>query len=225
MTDRVRPETFLNEVLLKEKPARAWLQRQLSISRKMYYLKQASFGKARHPQVWLVTGIQYVTDANIQNGWLSSTTASIGFTVPVPEPTTTAVTVLTGQGALKAKASSSEQSGSSTAYHHDDERVWAAQFTPLKVKFYPRSQVGEEESFPKYIELDNLEDLVVAGLRADSLSQIPGNLEECAEVSLLEGDGCDQPDEAQAELIESLVGVDWDSFEKLLGSEPTPSED
>jgi hypothetical protein len=223
-TDYNRPETFLNEVLLKDEHARTWLQRHLSISRKMYYLKQASFGKGKHPQIWLVTGIQYITDAHITTGWTASTSASLGFTVPTPEPATAALAMLTGEGGLSAKASTSRQSGSNTAFHHQDKRIWAAQFTPLDAKFYPRSQVGEEEKFPKYIKLDDLEDLIRSGVRAEDLPEKAEDFEEFAEISQVEGEDCDQPDEAQAELIESMVGVDWDMFEKYLSLEGVPSE-
>lgn len=212
-----RPESLLNEVVLKSPSAKAWLGQQLSISRKMYRLSQLKFGKSRHPRIWLVTGIQYLSNARVVSEWSKSSEASLGFTVPVPEPITAAATVVTGQGALSAKASLSSHADSSVAYHHHDERVWAAQFTPLKVKFHPASQGVDEATFPTHIKLHELEDLVTTGVRAGAQSGHPGPAEGFAEISGLEEQNSnEQPEETESQLINATQGIDWEFYEECL---------
>jgi len=211
-----RPESLLNEVVLKSPLAKAWLEQQLSISRKMYHLSRLKFGKSRYPRIWFVTGIQYISNAHVVNGWSKSSEASLGFTVPVPEPVTAAATIATAQGALSAKASLSSHSDAIAAYHHHDERVWAAQFTPLKVKFHHRSQGAVEAAFPTHIKLHDLEDLTTAGVRSGAQSGQPGPVEGSAEISGLEDRSNEQSQEAKNELIEATQEIDWDFYEEYL---------
>jgi len=211
-----RPESFLNEVVLGSPLAKAWLGQQLSISRKMYHLSRLKFGKSRYPRIWLVTGIQYISNARVTNGWSKSSEVSLGFTVPVPEPVSAAATIATAQGALSAKASLSSSSDASTAYRHHDERVWAAQFTPLKVKFHPQSKEADETAFPTHIKLHNLEDLTTAGVRFGAQSEQPEPVEGFAEISGLEEQSNEQSQEAENELIEATHEIDWDFYEEYL---------
>ncbi|PYH79252.1 hypothetical protein BO82DRAFT_137105 [Aspergillus uvarum CBS 121591] len=67
-----RPELFLEQVILPSAEAKRWLATQLTVSRTMHYLSRAILGTARQPQIWLLTGLQYIRQARIEAGWLHS---------------------------------------------------------------------------------------------------------------------------------------------------------
>jgi hypothetical protein len=124
--------------------------------------------------------------------------------------------MISAQGALGAKASFSSNLDAGTAYNFQEERVWAAQFTQLKVKFLPQSKEGNETAFPTFIKLYDLEDLTTAGVRSGAQFERPGQVQDVAELSGLEERGDEEPKEAESELIEATHEVDWDLYEECL---------
>ncbi|RAK77810.1 uncharacterized protein BO72DRAFT_485674 [Aspergillus fijiensis CBS 313.89] len=129
-----RPGLFLEQVILPSAEAKRWLATQLTVSRTMHYLSRAILGTARHPRVWLVTGLQYISKARIEAGWSHSPHASTGIPGLTLDPTVAALTGLadaSGQGphvGIKAGGSTGD----------DTEKIWAAQFAELKMNFRPR---------------------------------------------------------------------------------------
>ncbi|KAF7184206.1 hypothetical protein CNMCM7691_004831 [Aspergillus felis] len=200
-----RPEAFLNEIILPHPEAQAWLSRQLSVSRMMYYLSRMHFSSARFPSVWLLTGIQYLSGVRLAAGWSRNTRRSLALTMPVPDPT---VAVLTGLDGFGARGSVGGREAAEVHFGHSDERIWAAQFVRLKVEYYP---LGQEEKSPlkkERILLHSLKDLGMAGVRGDE--------EEVEETSVLVS-GLSTDDDDMAHLAETTQSLDWDIFEDLLG--------
>lgn len=209
-----RPESFLNNVILTSPPARAWLAAQLSISRHMYYLNRATSAANKLPRIWLVTGIQYIANAEVAVTRAQSKKLSASANVPIPEPIAAAAVVLGGQAGIAAGIERSDMDRSTTSYHHKDERVWAAQFTQLSVQFSTKPvSVGD---LPTRLRLHDLVDLKSGGTRSREGSDIPSLDEEIADISTLDEDETLQPHGES--LIHMMQDVDWLSMDRLLMS-------
>jgi len=196
-----KPETFLNEVLLASPAARTWLVNQLSISRTMYYLNQA--GLSKPPHIWMVTGIQYITDAHVVSNRTRHQTASASANIPVPEPISAAVTILGGQEGLSGGFKVDSESGTKMSFSHKDERVWAVQFTQLAVKFTPNAA----DDLHNRIPLRDVVDLKSGGVRAESQVTEFTLSGESAEVCGLEED--DNHQSSADSLVKRMQDVDW----------------
>jgi hypothetical protein len=209
-----RPESFLNEVVLKSEPARAWLANQLSISRHMYYVNRATFGLGKLPHIWLVTGIQYVTSAEVVAIRAQSKKISASANIPIPEPVAAAAMILGGQEGVAVGIENNTTNQTTTSYHHKDERVWAAQFTQLSVKFSPEPVLAG--SLPAQVPLHDLVDLKSGGIRNEDRPDAPSLSKESAEISVLEEGDITQPH--GEDLIDQMQDVDWTTVNELLGT-------
>lgn len=198
-----KPEKFLNEVLLALPPARAWLADQLSISRGMYYLNQA--GLSKPPHIWMVTGIQYITDAHVVNDRTRAHTASASANIPVPEPISAAAMILIGQEGLSGGLEVNSSSATGMSYHHTDERVWAAQFTQLSVKFTAKPESADD--LPNRIPLRDVVDMKKGAVRAGSQVTDFTLSGESAEIYGLEED--DNSQLSGEDLVKRMQDVDW----------------
>ncbi|PQE08860.1 Metacaspase-1 protein [Rutstroemia sp. NJR-2017a BBW] len=207
-----RPESFLNEVILKFPPARAWLANQLSISRYVYYLNRATLGLNKLPRIWLVTGIQYITNAEVVATRAQSKKISASVNIPIPEPIAAVATILGGQEGIAGGIENSRTNGTTTFYHHADERVWAAQFTQLSVKFSPGPISADE--LPTRLPLHDLVDIKSGGIRNEDRPVGPSLSEEFAETSVLDDEGCViQP--YGEDLLNLMQDVDWTLVDKF----------
>jgi len=204
------PEKFLNEVLLASPSARAWLTTQLSISRVIYYVNRA--GLSKPPRIWMVTGIQYIIDANVVNNRSQHQVVSASANIPVPEPVSAAVAILGGQEGLSGGFVVDSSSRMKMSYHHEDERVWAAQFTQLAVKFTPKPESIDD--LPNRIPLRDVVDLKSAGVRAGSQPPDFTLTEEFAEICGLEEDNT--PQSSGEDLVKRMQDVDWGMLNKYL---------
>lgn len=103
------PESFLNNVILKDPNAEKWLVNHLSISRKLHLLDMCR-GKAL--PVWMLTGIY-----TLQNGQVSILEGiqqgyGIGGQAPFPEPVLASISAATGLGGGAIDAQFNLQQGS-----------------------------------------------------------------------------------------------------------------
>lgn len=209
-----KPEKFLNEALLASPSPRAWLATQLSISRAMYYINQA--GLSKQPGIWLVTGIQYITDAHVVNKRSQHQVLSVSVKIPVPEPVVAAMTVLSGQEGLSGEFGIEKASKMAMSYHHEDERAWAAQFTQLAVKFSRTPELIND--LPNRIPLRDLVDLQSKGIRAGAQTTDFTLSGESAEIYGLGED--DNPQSSGEDLVKRMQDVDWSMLSKYLGEIP-----
>ncbi|KAK6352578.1 hypothetical protein TWF730_009402 [Orbilia blumenaviensis] len=208
-----KPETFLNNVVLKSEGARAWLANYLSVSRHLEHLHR-TFGKGT--RIWLVTGIQTVVDAKISIVDRQDKQLGFSATAPAPDPIIAAVTVLTGQGGMVSVGMTNTISRStSTMYGHTDSRVWAAQFTELSVKFKPKgSGLCYGDSPGTWIRLHDLPNHKNRGIRAGGR---PINIS--GEIAEIVASGKTNDDDEQLEgedLLELMQDVDWEELDRYL---------
>lgn len=157
---------------MKQEGVERWIRRQASIAHK------GLFGRDRWkaPELWMVTGVQYVTQGQIHFEGSASKQFSgkvggdIGAATGAAPP---------GVLKIRGEAGFSGSDGAKNDFGHENERIWAAQFMPVMIKF------GREEdakltlqagtSLPKTIrqfQLQDVRDLITRGIRAG-----PGNNE------------------------------------------------
>ncbi|PVH71737.1 hypothetical protein DL98DRAFT_660473 [Cadophora sp. DSE1049] len=198
-----KPEKFLNDVVLASPEARVWLADKLSISRTMYYLSQG--GLKKQPRIWMVTGIQYITDGVVSNEQTRYQTGSASANIHIPEPISAAVTILGGQGGLSSGFETNHTSSTRTAYGHKNERVWAAQFTQLAVQF--TSTLISSNELPNRIPLRDIVDIKSGAVRAASQIADFTLSGESAEVCGLEE--AHDMELGGEELLKRMQDVDW----------------
>jgi hypothetical protein len=172
--------------VLESSGAREWLRSRLTVARKIYHINQHKPGKSRYPQIWMVTGIQMFSEAHIKNGWKES-----------PE--------------VVLQPMISNNLGGTLEYFHKGERVWAAQFMRLKVKFYYKE--SEEHPAPaSHIELDEWHNFGPQGMR-----DTPGHIgKEFAETTGLHHARMDEKEEVGDQDIGAMEKDDWTLFAKYL---------
>ncbi|KUI72445.1 Metacaspase-1 [Cytospora mali] len=169
---------FLNRMIMSSPGAKAWLNSRITVAKHMYYLNQLKFGSSRRPQIWMVTGVQLLSDVTVRYRRESSSSRDLNFRVPPPEAGTLAANFILANDNMAiggASLSLSTSSANDVAYSHVDERVWAAQFRRLNVDFRK-----EGAAFDRRISLKDLLDLGHLGIRGavtqgvDEASQITG---------------------------------------------------
>lgn len=159
-----KPEVFLGEVM-KQEGVERWIRKHASIAHKSTNGKH----KWKAPELWVVTGIQYVTggEFHFQGSASSKMGASAGGDLGA------ALGAASGAFRTKAEASRERSEGAQYDFGHSEERVWAAQFMPVKIEFGlqpedPQLRNGNERH-PKaiiQIQLDDIQDLTPRGFRA-----------------------------------------------------------
>lgn len=189
-------------MILASPEARIWLADKLSVSRTVYHLSQV--GLKKQPHIWMVTGIQYITDAVVFDKQTRRQTGSASANILIPEPISAAVTVLGGQEGLSGGFEADYASRTRTAYGHKDERVWAAQFTQLAVQF--TSALMSSNELPNRIPLRDVVDIKSGAVRAASKIADFTLSGEFAEVCGLEDDYMELSGE---ELLKRMQDVDW----------------
>lgn len=171
-----------------------------------------NFELSKLPRIWLVTGIQYITNAEVVAIRAQSKKVSASVNIPIPEPVAAAAMILSEQEGVAVGVEDSNTNQTTTSYHHEDERVWAAQFMQLSVQYSLESvAVGD---LPTRVPLHDLVDLKSGGIRGEGRPATSSLSEECAEVSVLDEDGIIQPH--GEDLINLMQDVDWNLANKLL---------
>ncbi|KAJ4297942.1 hypothetical protein N0V90_005841 [Kalmusia sp. IMI 367209] len=224
-----RPEAFCEEVFRQDGVER-WIRKHASLAYK------SKHGKNRWtaPELWLVTGVQYLTggefhfEDNSSNKANAHAGADVGAAANLPP------------GVLKAQAEARRErkNGAQNEFGHEDERVWAAQFMPVKIEF--GTAVDDElstgrTSFPKTIahfHLEDVPDLTLQGFRASQeqadgerdpppelIARITGDVES-QRVEEANGEGDDEDDSDGGIVIDdgpyvhALQNANWAMYEE-----------
>ncbi|KAK4235080.1 hypothetical protein C8A03DRAFT_18122 [Achaetomium macrosporum] len=211
-----RPEAFLNEVVLQTLGAMDWLADRLSLSWSRYLVQKMRTGKGRHPKIWMLTGLQYMSDVEITCGdrKLRGALASVG--IPFPEPVAAAVSILTGQSSLlSAEAGFNRGSRSGTSYRHEDERIWAAQFAPLDVGYY-RVGKPDEALQGRRVHLRPSPDLGSAGTRFGKQATAEAQQDAVAVITGLNEGFLQRLAEDPKMMLEAMTGEEWEELDEYL---------
>ncbi|RYP18996.1 hypothetical protein DL765_003579 [Monosporascus sp. GIB2] len=198
-----RTTEFLNSEILSSPEAIRWLNERIFLSKNQYRLNRLKMGMSRHPQVWMVTGIQMLSDATVRSGRTGSAKAGVNLQVPTPELALVMAAALGADGGMgSADVSISKEGESNVEYYHQDERVWAAQFRRLKLSFIKdgMAQLGSE----KKVSIDALVDLGLRGMKGgftaiEDMPHITGVCDE--DVTVEEGSALE---EEEMKLFEKL---------------------
>ncbi|KUJ17459.1 uncharacterized protein LY89DRAFT_53904 [Mollisia scopiformis] len=196
---------FLNRVVLASPGAREWLNSRTAVSEKIYHLNKLKLGKARHPQIWLVTGIQLLSEVSLRNETNTASKGRVSVQIPPPEPVSGVASILLNNGGVGAKGTISNGATNAVKFSHKEERVWAAQFRRLKLDFVKKAAI--QSSLVKEISLLDLQDLGQAGMKGDAQQE----LDKAAEV--VDDDEVDLGD-----MEANITQEDWDTFDKLLNA-------
>lgn len=163
------PEEFLEEVMHQQ-----GLEKRIRKHASITHKSKNGRHRWKAPELWMVTGVQYVTggDLHFENHTSSKISGEaggdLGLAVGAPP------------GVLKAKAEASREksNGAQNDFSHEDERVWAAQFMPVKIEFGPQEDPelsnNGKEMHPKTIlqfQLEDVPDLTPQGFRVSQEEQ------------------------------------------------------
>lgn len=198
-------------MVLQSPDARDWLRSRLAVSRKVYRINKLKLGEARSPHIWMVTGVQLLSGVQVSTATDAGLDVGIKATVPMLEPVLGAVGALTGGvSSLSIQGSRMGASGATDDFTQGDERVWAARFQRLEVKFYVSSDDSQDTAdLPMTrIPLRPPQELGRAGMRG--LGDI--GFEELAEFTGVAGG---QPEDV-TQLAEQLTRDDWGLFDACL---------
>lgn len=121
-------------------------------------------GKSRHPQIWMVTGIELIADVSARNEGNTSSNQSLNVQPPV-EMITAVSSLLGSEGSVGGSISKTGTKKITVEYDHKDERIWAAQFRRLKVEFIQQNKLPLGQD----ILLDDLVDLGHGGMKSAGL--------------------------------------------------------
>jgi hypothetical protein len=161
-----------------------------------------------------VTGLQFVSSATITSQAFESFSGSLKGVVPLPS----VMAGVTELPAIEFAAAHNTEEGSKTAYGHADARIWAAQFTGLKVKFFKDAEVTGNVGKRAYIRLHDLPDIGAAGTRAErEEAEKEGQLlDTSAEVMGLE-EGNIEADQADSSVVlDQMLDVNWGLLDSYL---------
>lgn len=145
---------------MKQSGIHEWICEHASIEHKSLY-----GGKGwKAPKIWMVTGLQYVTDGTMH----SKTSASRKAGGSASGDASLAVNTHPGTLQVNAKANHEKTDGTSVDMKNKGERVWAAQFMPVSIEYGLSHDGVPSASGPKTIahfELQEVEDLKARGTR------------------------------------------------------------
>ncbi|KAF3043267.1 hypothetical protein E8E12_010202 [Didymella heteroderae] len=160
------PEAFLREVM-KQDGVQEWIHEHATIEHKSKYGRHTW----KAPKIWMVTAVQHVTGGDIHATGSASTKVG-GMAGADVSP---AVNAPPGALRVKAEANYENSTGASNDFGHEDERVCAAQFMPVKIHFGNEEDcelsVKEHAFLPKTIasfRLEDVPDLEMKGIRGSN---------------------------------------------------------
>ncbi|KAB5515625.1 hypothetical protein GE09DRAFT_1066659 [Coniochaeta sp. 2T2.1] len=79
---------FFKYSVLASKEAVSWLNNTLEVGKKYWDVSGRSLGDSRHPQIWMVTGVQLISEGEVKSARNTSITTSAKANNPAPEPAT-----------------------------------------------------------------------------------------------------------------------------------------
>ncbi|OTB07901.1 hypothetical protein M426DRAFT_317408 [Hypoxylon sp. CI-4A] len=212
-----RPETFLNEVILKEPTARTWIADQLSICHQMSFVQRICGRFVKTPKIWMVTGVQYVTNARVSDTSSKSLTSSLTGSIPIPEPVAATAAIPT----VSIKASYTNKDVSKCGALHPNEKIWAAQFSALDVKYIRGMEESANVLLDQLIPIHEPMDQGLNGIRG-SMYQPTNNAEIGSDMSAvvrgLERDRAVEDLSADS-MLDEVLDADWDLFDRFVGKD------
>lgn len=163
----------------------------------------------------MVTGLQYLEDATASVG--GGTERVTEGSVKIPPPDLAVVAAMADINAIDVKGSVSRNEESTSTYGHQDERIWAAQFRALDVRYHVDA---EGDQSPKtgstWIALHGPENIGGQGIReGDDVES--GSVPVYAEIAGMEED-------CGISVLETMLDVDWALLDELLYEEPSDEE-
>lgn len=198
-----------------------WIRTQASISRK------AIFGhQFKAPKIWMVTGVQLVTNGDVHTGSSKHNRFGLGAGVDAG--------ALAGgpPGVLNAQVEGAHAHGAEAGNHfgYEGERVWAAQFMEVSFEFSvtpdPESR-GRPKTIAKF-SLEDIADLKARGLRAgqdirmhaDGQSMRPPPHPLVARITITQEDS-DVMETKGIQIddhpyVKSMKDTDWESYNECL---------
>jgi len=159
----------------------------------------------------MVTGVQYISGAHITDSASKGFSVSFDLTLPLPEPVAALALGVgsDGPGSLGITTSRQRSGQSQMEYCHTDERVWAAQFAALNVKYYWSDERARPRALPDLIRLHDLVDLGPTGIRS---GDGPGDVEQFADILGLE----EESEEGGTPVLDAMLDVDWALMDEYL---------
>jgi len=147
-----RPIAFLNDVVMRQPGVGEWIRDPLSAQSKGRLQKGKSI--AYLPKIWLCTGVQLISGGRVH--YHTGNANHVGGGIEV-DPGMVTTGIPTGQTVAELNGHVSHQHDADNRYRHTDERVWAAQWFQIDVKFRPRRSEDEEKEM--VFKLKPVEDL------------------------------------------------------------------
>ncbi|KAL5444399.1 hypothetical protein PMIN06_008410 [Paraphaeosphaeria minitans] len=203
---RIRnPEAFLEEVI-KQPGLDEWLRMHATAKYKSRY--SASTWTA--PELWLVTGLQYVSGGqyHFEDNATKELSAHGGVDLGA------AAGGPAGVARIQAEARHKGANGAQNGAVQEDECVWAAQFMPVKIEFGPQApdtKLSGRGWFPKTIKtiyLEDIKDLEFQGVRASDNPVSEETPELVARIATAQGDrdlGVSEEEDSEGEEVEEFV--------------------
>jgi len=221
------PIAFLTKVVLRQDGVQDWIRDPLSAQSKGKLQKGKSVSYL--PKIWLCTGVQLISGGRVH--YHSGDATSVGGGLEV-DPGLVTTGVPTGQSVAELQGHVSRQHHSENHYRHRDERVWAAQWFQLDVKFRPRRSEDEEKDM--IFKLKPVEDLKHGvrkfdspgpdGTREYAEGDAPPDIAEIVGLVMPGGDASrdgEAPQIDERPYADATRGIDWElyrEYEKYLES-------
>lgn len=202
-------------MILESDSARRWLAAKLAVLHRMPAVAAMQNWASKAPKIWMVTGLQYIENGSVTSVSSKERSAKLQVAAPVPDPTL--ITTLARIPAVDATGSAGVHSNMTAAYGYQDERVWAAQFRALDVRFRSKSEKGEAERDKSWIELDDAKSLGRYGIRGDDIGDALEEGDMLGQVSGVhyEDDDIDSLT-VEPSLIDGMLDVNWSLLDELL---------
>lgn len=216
------PEAFLNNVILTSEAARSWLASKLTLLHRMPLLARIRQTVSKPPSIWMVTGLQYIEQATVSSAANATRSVEGNILVTVPDPTL--VAVMADIPAVQSGISSSLNESAGSNYGHQNERVWAAQFRPLKVMYRLAGEeaMGQSSSTsPTWIKLLDPENFGRHGIRNDGDGAEDQGLVAAAAQVTVTDDGITEPGHVvnPRSMLDTMMDVDWSFLYEMLEKE------
>lgn len=160
-----KPGQFLRDEVITQDGIQEWIRTQASIAFKGFFGKN----KFKAPEIWMVTGVQLVTEGDVFVG----SSRSISNTLGASGDPGISFGAPPGMTAIGGEMSYAQGSEANNGYGYEGERVWAAQFMEVKIVYGSEEDkslktIGDEPApatilaFP----LVDIADLKSRGIRA-----------------------------------------------------------
>jgi hypothetical protein len=223
------PIRFFNEAVYSQEGVREWIRNKLTIAANGR-LKKGGIGW-KPPQIWVCTGVQLINRGAVRYGVSSG--YSIGGGVNVDAGLVT-MGIPSGQSLVNVDVGKASNSQVENSYDYKDERVWAAQWFQLDVKFRQRGP-GDEEK-PMVVTLKEVEDLKHGVRKFQQYSTAQDEVDGDEWVDVAEIIGLHSPDVKEKEQLDqseadrlgeksdlefderpyadAMDGIDWTMYEK-----------